>query len=211
MSLSLIGAGRSGTDPREDFTTYTEADPQPCLTVTKHLVQAVGLDRAHDTWLYKDYTADHFQFFTHDVTFTVRSTVDHFGRLVFWAVANTVDDAKGWFDATSEALAVLVYLGSSGLNVGVYDYSTGASDHTYYGGTILDTPLYCKITHLAASPITLTLRGYSDEAGTNLLFTRAITVSAATKHRYVFGVDSDHDNLGASVWTADVANLILHE
>ena len=205
MTIPLMIVG----DNREDFTTYVEADPQPCLTVTPSLARAVAMDRDHDTWLYKDYGANHFQYFTHEMTFTLRALegVTNRGIMLFWAVSDSIDDAQAWEVAHPEARYAHLH---SPNTFAIRDTKLVNLDTHVYGGTMLDTPIYFRVTHLEASPTVLSLRAYSDMARTVLLFTVAITVTAATKYQHVFAVNSHNSGDNPKV-TADVEALRLNE
>jgi len=77
----------------EDFTTYTEVETLDRIQKT---AQHVDIDarRNEETYLYKDYTADHFGDFTHDLDATVTATV-LYSRLAIWMITDQIDDCLG--------------------------------------------------------------------------------------------------------------------
>lgn len=79
----------------EDFTTYTEVDPNNHITVTASKVTFTDLARNEDAYIYKDYGVDHFNGdFTHKFEIAYTEVTDN-GVVGFWNMANAVDDFRG--------------------------------------------------------------------------------------------------------------------
>jgi hypothetical protein len=91
--------------PLEDFTTYTEVDPNNRFTVTATKVDVVGLERNEDAYVYADKGVDHF-----DGDFEILfETFANSGASAFMAhamMSNFIDDYEGHRAANESFLAV---------------------------------------------------------------------------------------------------------
>ena len=123
----------SFVDPYEDFTTYTESDPQSAITVTSTNVSWVNLDRDGSSRVYKDYGSGHFGDLEHLITVCADGTVYHGDALGHWGLYN-VDDA----DMTDyPALRVnLNYYTGSNYRIYLVEVDDGGSGQFDYTTTI---------------------------------------------------------------------------
>jgi len=85
----------------QDYTTYTETDPNDRFAVANNVITVTGLTNDEDAYVYKDFGAGYFADFTHylgPVQFTAQSgTLPCFA---FYGVANAVDDSYHLSDST---------------------------------------------------------------------------------------------------------------
>ena len=189
-----------------DYPTFTEVDPNTHLALvgTDHL--DFDAYRNEDCYLYKDYSADYFDDFTHKVDIKV-SGMDVGDRGTVWALADEVNDAyyfwlnnKKWASIKIQKTlgdGIRLYLVKSGLPTGNTTQSTlTLSELTWYYLTITKsgTSLSCKI--------------YSDSARTTLLDTVVINFSTDAKFRYLYGCNTSN-NGDPNVCTFDIENLFI--
>lgn len=193
----------------EDFTTYTEVDPNSNIGLvgTNHIDHYNT--RTEDAYLYKDKGAGYFTDFEH----LVDARSDFFQTYsygLFWVLSNVVDDFAAIHSTGGyglPAIAVFFYNAGGGIwhirlletdgNGNWWYDSYSCSPNTWYYLTIekTGTALTCKI--------------YSDSARTTLLDTLSLTLQADHDFRYVFGCDTYHSGSGAM--NVDIENLDLRE
>jgi len=191
----------------EDFTTYTEVDPNSHIGLAgANHVDHYAL-RNEDAYLYKDKGVDYFGNFEHLVD--VRSDFLQSGCLgAVWALTNDVDDMQG------------LTVGSKTFVV-VYFYRQDVNDYRMYlfegygGSTYQSSPFACALNtwyylKIAKSGTSITCKIYSDVARTSLLNTLSLTLHADHKFRYIFGCNgwNTGHNLAAN---NDIENLVLQE
>lgn len=193
--------------PVEDFTTYTEVDPNSHIGLvgTNH-VDFVAY-RNEDAYLYKDKGENHFGDFTHDVDVLCdgRSGVNPISPV--WALTNDVNDLKGIKDAGNTAIAVQFYRKSDGTLVlrlrEIYNNANYNDDYT----VSYDTWYYLTIEKSGTS---LTCKIYSDSNRTNLLDTLSLTLHGDWQFRYIFAAITN--NTGSTDnFVLDIENLDLNE
>ena len=79
----------------ENFTTYTEVEPDNILTVIASRVTCVNLDRDIDAYVWDDKGAGHFGDFEHLFTvFTDASECTSSSLSHAWMLGNTVNDGN---------------------------------------------------------------------------------------------------------------------
>jgi len=197
----------TGVDPTEDFTAYTELDPNSRFAIAASQIDADGLTRNEDAYVYADKGAGHFATpFEHDVAVTPQAT-DDTAVGVFWAVSNVVDDARYWYVNNSQAISAWLYRSSSLYTIRLRQHEPSAETDSY-GNYTHATPYYCTAERTADT--TMVLRIYSDASRTTLLDTLAVGVPSGRAYRYVFGANS-YNSGDADAISFDVANLDLHE
>lgn len=185
----------------EDFTTYTETDPQPALTVTSSRITATSATNSSNHHVTKDAGAGHFGDFTHLITFRLDSNtgITYFGIDVVANVSGNLEDINSngvglQLTYQSETGDTLYLVDVASTNE---DFSVGVSDATTYYLTF------------SRSGTTGTCLIYSDSGRTTLLDTITVTCGSTT-YRYLnastglgFGVDG--------VFSGYVENLDLQE
>lgn len=190
----------------EDFTTYTEVDPNNHISLvgTNHV--DFSAIRSEDAYLYKDKGENYFDDFTHDVDVRFSNPEDQ-SLAGFWVLSNDLDDLKGLKDTGKTAIAVQIYRSSTGENrLGLREIYGGANYTDYYLASS-DTWYYLTIEKSGTS---LTCKIYSDSARTNLLDTLSLTLHGDWSFRYVFAANTANNATGPTV-DADIENLDLNE
>jgi len=156
----------------EDFTTFTEVDPNDRLTVEAHKVTATNLLRQDEAYLYKDYGADHFTNFEITLKVTITDAPDPHGHLKTLMLCNTPGcDVEDISDFIMIMFGVN-YVGNREAAVwkAVGGTATQGTTFTYTVGT----PYYLRLKRDGG---TVTFEIFSDEAMTNRLFVDTLDVS----------------------------------
>lgn len=129
----------------EDFTTYTEVDPNSKITVTSSKVSWVALSRNEQAYVYKTMG---YKFFDKDFThkFKVQFSNYQNGYSLYvghWCLSEFVDDMKSWVDGSYNAVYMFIYNYDWRLYLRVLDAGspttdiwTGAQESTTYYITI---------------------------------------------------------------------------
>jgi len=198
--------------PPEDFTTYTEVDPNSHLFKTAYHVDHTGY-RNEDCYLYKDKGASHFGDFTHLIDFKpVDRGFTAYGWSVFWMLSvDTVDDWKGLKDAGKTSIGAECQNNSG--TPGVYLVENYGST-LYQSSSILlvyGTQYYCKIVKSGTS---LTLHVYSDASRTTEVSGSPVSLTLHADHKcqYIFVGNTYNDGTDADKWIdVDIDNLDLQE
>lgn len=190
----------------EDFTTYTEVDPNSHIDLvgTNHIDCTVR--KNEDAYLYKDKGVGHFTDFEHLIDLKM-NVVPAGSQAGCWALTNYVNDYRGLINAGKTAIVVLpvrktagpywVYLIELYGGVEYFDYYEGSSGTWYYLKIKKDGRAFtCKI--------------YSDSERTSLLGILSLILHGDWDFRYVFAVLSDNVNIDAGV-DNDIENLDLQE
>jgi len=191
----------------EDFTTYTEVDPNSHITKTANHIDHYAI-RNEDAYLYADKGASHFTNFTHlvqvqsDFHYTSSS-----GLGVVWMLSNDLDDFYGLQTNNKTFILMCMQSSSSFKYIALYEGYGGTLYSSSWTGAAANTPYYLKIEKSGTS---LTCKIYSDSARTNLLTTLSLTLHGNWNFRYVFGCDS-YNNGGSYYCNNDIDNLDLGE
>lgn len=188
----------------EDFTTYTEVDPNSDIAVTASRLTIDTMRRDVAAYVKKDYGAIYFRNFKHDVA-TKLTAAQILAGFSCWGVSNGSNTRKEMGD-NDEGQDVRIGHDGSALKLQVQDHETANKDDMSIS---LDTTYYLTITRVDTS---LTVAVYSDAARTTLLDTLSITCGDA-RYQYVFGVLSSAGAVyvasTASGWIEDLALTAL--
>jgi len=194
-----------GLDPTEDFTTYTEVDPNSRYSITATTITVTGLTRNEDAYVYDDKGVDHFgASFEHLVDVKATSFTSS-GIVHCWAVSNVVDDASSWVVNYSQAASVNWY--GSGPRLYIRNFESGNLDTA---NASLNTQYYLTISR---SNETLTCEIYTDSSRTVEYLHDTITtgVPASRTYRYIFGANSHNSGNPDRLVSAVISNLDLQE
>src|SRR3972149_3039112 len=192
----------------EDFTTYTELDPESKVVVTADTIFAQNLERDDsDTWVYADKGAAHFADFTHEYDLMVIECEFQGVSVHSWALSNVVDDPTTW--STNENEAVSAYhtydTTSSYFQTVLRNYENAQSDVIRL--LLRDEQYYIRVIR---SGMTVTWSIYTNAARTALVDSISIQVAPGRTYQYIFPL-----NKGTGSGTADtgliVNNLCLGE
>jgi len=193
----------------EDFTTYTEVDPNNHITVASATHVDFICYKTEDARLYKDYGINHFGDFEHKIDVRLVSATGNSVNLWCHALTNELDDLKGLCDAKKTFVSCLRYQTTTEGRIFLWESYNGINYTQYYvlSGGGLNVWYYLTIKKSGTS---LTCKIYSDSARTNLLATLSLTLQANHKFRYLHVCQTWNDG-DASVGTDDIENLDLQE
>jgi len=207
--------------PAQDFTTYTEHDPDNRMTVTSDQIVASGVYRSDEFSLNKDFGTDYFQDYEIHLTVTL-SELDIQSILGFVALTNTpISSMQDIFTAgVGQYFYVYHYTddGTSGIarfiftdrafqdahptlhpNERISDYSPPAT-------TAIGTTYYFTITRTG---LDIGIYAYSNPDRTMLLHEDHLIVDEITNYRYAsacFGYKKSNDLYPDSVCGATVSD-----
>lgn len=206
--LAGVVAGICSISRVEDFTTYTEVDPNEHIDLvgTNHIDFDAWMNE--DAYIYKDKGVDHFGDFEHLIAVKIISVSDTWSQAFIWTLQNRVDTVSG-IAGEYEALIAINIVKSPGLNeIMLVEYYTTP---VYYQENswvyaAFDTWYYLTIKKVGTS---LTCKIYSDSARTTLITTLSLTLHADHKFRYIFSANV-WNNANARHYTIDIENLNLH-
>lgn len=188
--------------PTENFTTWTETDPNSDITVAASSVTSDTQLRTAMAWVSKDYGADYFDILEHD--FDIKCTAnDDQADIVNYALQSSA--ANGYKNTASTD--VLVGMSDWGTNEAiVLERRTVIADESVLDWT-QNTTYYCTLRRDAS---VLELDIYSDSGRTSLTETLSITFTN-TKWRYatvnMSGYVSTTTNFSAVTSNLDLKEL----
>ena len=181
----------------QDFTTWTEVDPNSHITVTSTKITFNPLIRNEDAYVYKDYGAAFWSGdFSHDFTLKIDSGANNVGGVIGgWLLANNIDDFKGLQDAGYDFLVMQLNMNTTE-SVTVYEvilrerYSSTYYSDIWSGQAAEDTVYYCTLSRDEAVGTygTLYLDFYSDSGRTSLVKAMSVTLHANLDFRYLFAL-----------------------
>ena len=197
--------------PLEDFTTYTEVDPNSHLDKTANHVDHKGY-RNEDCYLYKDKGANHFGDFTHLIDLKpVGHGTTSAGLSTIWMLSvDTVDDIYGIKTAGKTAIAVCCQ-GYSTASTYLWEMYGSSAYNSAVLSLTYGTQYYLKIVK---SGTTLTLYIYTDSARTTQITGSPVSLTLHADHlcRYVFAGNTYNDGTDTNKWVdVDIDNLDLQE
>jgi hypothetical protein len=175
----------------ENYTGFTEVDPNGRITITSSRISFAGLDTNETTYVYKDEGVDFFSGdFIHLVDFRI-DTTSQYSVAGVWAVSNDLRGITYWYNNNKDSIVVFWY-GAGTLYLREKD---GAS---VYNDTAVslseDATYYLKIKRDedAGTYGTIYCYIYSNEARTALVDTLSIALHSSKKdYRYIFGLVAD--------------------
>jgi hypothetical protein len=188
----------------EDFTTYTEADPNNKLTQTTVTCKWDSLICGDSAWVYKDYGVNHFnRNFEHWLD--IKYSSPNYPTYMHWSLANNVDS----FENCNYALGL--GCGSNQLYLNENYNGTRYKSNLYAWSQ--NVPYYVKIIRdEGASEFgTLYCYIYSDSARTNLIHILQLNLHGKQDFRYLYSyqawkVNTGHQSSGSTrlLYLADV-------
>jgi len=192
----------------EDFTTYTEVDPNSHIGLvgTNHVDFQAWMNE--DAYLYKDKGVDHFgTSWEHkiDVKYVSQLT-SHAAAL--WMLSNDIDDLYGLYSAGKPAILVYAFYTGSASVMSIREYYQGVAYESSWFTMTAGTMYYLTVKRDGTA---VTCKIYSDSARTNLLATLSLTLHGGQpSHRYVWVAD-EYNNGQARWGDFDIENLDLQE
>lgn len=193
----------------EDFTTYTENDPNAKITVTSTKVDIAGLAEEDAARVYKDMGATHFSGnFEHLVEVYTAAAMTDGINFMSWGVSNS---------ATMLSTSL-------GTGIAGRTYQEASNDVRFYitiasvqaGVSSLNENTLYYITYKRDEAIgtygTAYVYVYSNSSRTTLLGSNSVAlVTALYDYQYVYGFANYGNSAGAFVTTAYTQNLDLQE
>jgi hypothetical protein len=200
--------------PLEDFTTYTDVDPNNHIGLvgTNHIDFVAYMNE--DAYLYKDKDVDHFgTSWEHKIDVKLVSATSQ-AQAYVWALANLVDDFQGIVTASGNELAVRLYYSGTTKRLILTELYLGTIYDSIPYIMAYDTPYYLLIKRDGTA---LTCKIYDTAAhrdlkgSTGLLATPSLTLhDGQPNHRYIYA--SQTANTGNTYHLdCDIENLDLQE
>jgi len=201
----------------ENFTTYTEVDPNSKIAKTATRITFTNLKVKEDAYVYKDFGVDYFSGdFTAEFEIWVTGTPSAGPITMYFSLANLVDDAYGIVTANSDALWIEVRVISNPpplIRLGVIEVKAGALTRSAEYGLTVNTSYYLKVVRdeSVGTHGILYCYVYSDPARINLLKTLAKTLGVKTDFRYLYALQSWNvaQNYGMSGWMEDLELFVF--
>jgi hypothetical protein len=214
MLLLMIPPGIAAA-ATQDFSTYTEVDPNSHLSVSAYQVTFSHINRDEFAGVYKDFGEDYFSG-DFQVDFTVKSTdfADYTGTgyIAVWAMTDNLTDLRTIQNNNDCAsfLWLKRALGSTkypSFSLSSYSPAGDAISGTYKG--VINTDYYITIVRSEAVGFgTLTAYIYSDSARENLLQTLDLEYTSKDDYRYNWAtltVDTDESVLWCDGYVKDMS------
>jgi hypothetical protein len=171
--------------PLEDFSTYTEVDPNTRITVTATRITGTSLTRPESAYVYDDKGANHFTGdFEHFIE-SYQTLATNFGAQHIWALFNNIGDREDC-RAVVDTWAAVYHRGTTGNTptLAVIGYVTGAGASDVSVNLSLNTLYYLTIDRTGNA---LTCKIYSDASRSSLVDTITCSPSSNPDFRYVYG------------------------
>lgn len=191
----------------QDFSTYTELDPNSRITITNSKVSRAGLSRGETAYVYKDFGVDYFNG-SFEQRFNIQLTSYNAGGLtVFWQMTSDVNNFKWLSDNTKSNLALYTF----GNALRLYERD-GANEYNDSYTITTGTNYYVSIVRDESTGTYGTLYAYiySNSARTTLLDTLSLTLHSSKKDfRYLYACNTYNDAEAGDTTTGFTENLII--
>jgi hypothetical protein len=211
-SIEKSGENIETTDPVEDFSGYTETDPNSEITVTSTKITGTNFRRPQSAYVYKDKGADHFNAdFEHFLTAYLASIST--GNASFWILSNYVGNAVNQKANTNAHLRGCIDHGGGTPIMQLVEWAD-PSEYADNYAISTGTPYYLKVKRdeSVGTYGTAYIYIYSDSSRTTLLDTLSLTLHVAKRdYRYIYGMCSTGGGDAGYVLTFYSENLDLQE
>ncbi len=205
-------ATSASTESREDFTTFTEVEEIDDIQKTEHHVDFIDR-RNRTTYLYKDYTLDHFNNFAEHLN-VKRVTHADSASICFINMAQVVKGYRAMIVDDEECL--IVSAGGTNPRIALAEYDTNGvynlSDPQYTPNLTLGTMYYLSLrkygTALTLDTYTTARKRLAGGAGDFERQTVTLTVDYSFQYKYV---GNSYDDNTAPVGSADMENLLFRK
>ena len=197
----------------EDFTGYSEVDPNSRISKTATRVTWASLDRNETAYTYKDKTTDYFDGdFTHLLTVNATACAD--GAIIaFWALTNDLNDLRTIDNANGSWLSITMFGTGGGVWITLDECDSGSVFEDSYVAS-KNTPYYLKVVRdeSVGTYGTLYCYIYSDPARTTLVDTLTLTLHTSKKDfRYIHAVNTFNASTTPFLGSGYTENLNLFE
>jgi len=193
----------------EDFTTYTEVDPNSNIVVTASTITATNMTYGDHAYVYFNKGAankDSKYFTALRARFATSSSVSSTGgqAVMVLGLSNEVGDGRSQF---TTGLTVEWSLSTTEVKLRIWEDGGGASNDIT-AALSADTTYYCEYRWVGGSQVNLLI--YSDSAYTTLVDTLTITnATFGATYRNVYGMGSVGTS-GTTTATVVVSNMTLY-
>ena len=198
----------------QDYTTYTETDPNSRISVAATKIDFTNLTDGENAWVYKDFTAGFFSAdFTHNLDIFISAGGDGI-PVCNWQMTNDIDDMDGIDTALGSGLFVQSRVQGVGSDITILITELDSGDKyedSYLAVGGKDDIFYLKVVRDEAVGThgTLYCYIYSDSGRTTLVDTLSIALHTSKKdYRYLFGMSARNYG-GAGQITGYSQNLNL--
>lgn len=173
----------------EDYTGYTEADPNNRFTVAQNQITITNLPRNEDAYVYEDFGVGGVpDTFTHQLEAECTGHGSGFTRFNCWAATDDVDDAWYWYSNNSEALSLGCDWDENNSYVRFTLFNHLDSNNNDVAASLdEDTRYYLRIVRSGGS---ITVYIYDDSGRTSLVDTISVSVTAGRTYRWLYAVGS---------------------
>jgi len=190
----------------EDFTTYTEVDPDGVVTVTATKVEVTAMLRGTNSYVYDDKGAGHFSGdFEHLLEGYMSSSSVNYSRWGIWGLSDLTnyeyDNSNG--QEVGDFVSLLIKTG------GYFVIDIGQDGYATYDRSVTlnkDTVYYLKIKRVGT---TFYCYIYSDSARTTLVDTLSCSVTVRS-YQYIYACCPEGGATGLAVY-GYCQNLDLQE
>jgi len=210
LLLSVRSFGASPPPPPyEDFTTYTEVDPNNRFTVEQYKITFAGLLRNDRSYVYKDKGVNFFdadfeiQLQTRATSWVLNSFCELIGisNVVTWKANDGTRCLNvSWGYGYESDLAI------SGMRIWIAEWHNGIDYYDYSIILSLNTTYYLTFKRTGA---VLTCEIYSDVARTILVDTLTVNLHSVTQFRYIYGARSLGEATGTQAISGYTENLYV--
>ena len=196
----------------EDFTTYTEVDPNNHITVIAPKVAWNGLSAQESAYVYFDKGVDFFNSnLTHTLEVEGTSYTGLYGRVIPWQLANQISDFRPMF--TDKKRSIGFYFDIKAPRMILFEIVEG-SNYFADASTLLNPATLYYLTIIRDEAIgsfgQLQCFIYSNSAKTVLVDTLTLSLNEKADFRYVYALNTD--NFGnATTSVGYMQNLDLGE
>ncbi len=191
----------------DDFTTFTEVDPDSKITKTATQIDA-QLDRTNPSYVYKDYGVDRFGTdLEHQFTLRPYNAQSTGSFIQVWALSNEI----GGLSQVQEEIGLAVQYYSLGpIYKGMLFHrveGVNTWSPSYFSFSYNDT----RYITIIRSGSTLTGKLYTDVGRTNLQKTITRTGCPTTSYRYIYGVQNYGSGSSYHKVSAQIRNFVYDE
>lgn len=190
----------------EDYTTYTEEDPNTDITVIAGKITVDTIRRDADAWVVKDFGAGFFSGpFEHN--FDLKVTAFNAQAIAgFHMLGSIVGTEKNHVAASGDAVLVQASdWGAAAPGVRLLE-TTGGAESNSGDAVVVDvgTQYYCTLTSSATNAYVVTV--YSDASRTTVVGTDSLTGTSGLVFRYAYGMVNP-EATGDATSSYEVSNL----
>ncbi len=188
----------------EDYSTYTEEDPNADLSVSAGLITVDTIRRDAKAWVVKDFGAG---FFTTPLkhNFDIKMTaLEEQGLLGTHMLGTIVGTTKDHVDGGDDAVYVRARKGAGVSTFRVVEVAAGVQNSGDNVTIDVGTQYYCTLEISAIGDYTTKV--YSDAARTTVVGSSTVSGTAGLSFRYAYGM-AQAEGIGTATASGELAGL----